>query len=73
MDIMFFIFAGLVFLGFLMILFLVSRYKRCPSDKILVIYGRTGSGSAKTLAGGAAFVWPRDTGLRIPGPLSYFD
>jgi flotillin len=21
---------------------LVSRYKRCPSDKILVIYGRTG-------------------------------
>ncbi|MEM1323326.1 MAG: SPFH domain-containing protein [Bacteroidota bacterium] len=35
-----------------------SRYKRCPSDKILVIYGRTGQGSAKTLAGGAAFVWP---------------
>ncbi len=38
--------------------FLVSRYKRCPSDKILVIYGRTGAGSAKCLAGGAAFVWP---------------
>lgn len=39
-------------------LFLVSRYRRCPSDKILVIYGKTGRGSAKCLAGGAAFVWP---------------
>ena len=38
--------------------FLISRYKRCPSDKILVVYGRTGQGSAKTLAGGAVFVWP---------------
>lgn len=52
------IFAGLIGLAFLMLLWFVSRYKRCPSDKILVIYGRTGQGSAKTLAGGAAFVWP---------------
>lgn len=37
---------------------LISRYKRCPSDKILVIYGKTGQGSAKCVAGGAAFVWP---------------
>jgi flotillin len=36
----------------------LSRYKRCPSDKILVIYGKTNSGSAKCLAGGATFVWP---------------
>ena len=48
-------FAGLIFL---MLLFLVSRYKRCPSDRILVIYGRTGQGSAKCIAGGAEFVWP---------------
>src|SRR5690606_29210862 len=53
-----FIVARLVLLAFLMLTWLVSRYKRCPSDKILVIYGRTGQGSAKTLAGGAAFVWP---------------
>lgn len=54
-----FIVGGLIFLAFLLLLFLVSRYKRCPSDKILVIYGRTsGGGSAKCLAGGAAFVWP---------------
>ena len=37
----------------------VSRYKRCPSDKILVIYGKTGAGqSANCIHGGAAFVWP---------------
>lgn len=52
------IFAGLVGLAFLMLLFFISRYKRCPSDKILVIYGRTGRGSAKCIHGGAAFVWP---------------
>lgn len=37
---------------------LASRYKRCPSDKILVIYGRTGGTSAKCIHGGGAFVWP---------------
>ena len=55
MDGVIIIFVGL---AFLMLMWFVSRYKRCPSDKILVIYGRTGQGSAKTLAGGAAFVWP---------------
>jgi flotillin len=35
-----------------------SRYKRCPSNKILVIYGKTGSGAAKCVHGGAAFIWP---------------
>ena len=49
---------GLVILTVMMVFFFVSRYKRCPSDRILVIYGKTGSGSAKCLAGGAAFVWP---------------
>ena len=37
---------------------LVARYKRCPSDKILVIYGKTGGTSAKCIHGGGAFVWP---------------
>src|SRR5687768_80564 len=51
--------AGLIGLVFIMLLWFVSRYKRCPSDKILVIYGKTAGGtSAKCLAGGAAFVWP---------------
>lgn len=42
---------------------ILKRYRRCPSDKILVIYGKTGSNksgnsSAKCIHGGAAFVWP---------------
>lgn len=48
---------GALVLISLLLLFVV-RYKRCPSDKILVIYGKTGGGSAKCLAGGAAFVIP---------------
>jgi flotillin len=51
--------AGLIGLVFIMLLWFVSRYKRCPSDKVLVIYGKTGTGqSSKCLAGGAAFIWP---------------
>ena len=43
----------------LLALFFISRYRRCPSDKILVVYGKTsGEQSAKCYAGGAAFVWP---------------
>lgn len=38
--------------------FFVGRYKRCPSNQILVVYGRTGQGAAKCVHGGAAFVWP---------------
>lgn len=37
---------------------LIARYKRCPSDKILVIYGKTGGTSAKCIHGGGAFIWP---------------
>ena len=37
---------------------LMSRYRRCPSNKILVIYGKTSSGAAKCIHGGAAFVIP---------------
>jgi flotillin len=37
---------------------LLSRYKRCPSDKILVVYGKTGGSSAKCVHGGGTFIWP---------------
>ncbi len=38
---------------------LFSRYKMCPSDKILIVYGKVGAGrSAKCLHGGATFVMP---------------
>ncbi len=36
----------------------IGRYKRCPSNRILVIYGWTGSGAARCIHGGAAYVWP---------------
>ena len=38
---------------------LINRYRRCPSDKILVIYGSSSSKkSAKCVHGGGAFVLP---------------
>ena len=43
----------------LLIMALLNRYRRCPSDKILVVYGTTGDrGSAKCVHGGGTFVWP---------------
>ncbi len=50
------IIVGVLFVTFTAIL---ARYKRCPSDKVLVIYGKTGRDtSAKCIHGGAAFIWP---------------
>ncbi|MDR1131634.1 MAG: flotillin family protein, partial [Oscillospiraceae bacterium] len=51
-------------LAFSLMLLILRRYKRCPSDKVMVIYGKVGSDgdgaarSAKCIHGGAAFVWP---------------
>jgi len=44
---------------FFTMLYLASRYKRCPSDKILVIYGKVEKGrSSRCMHGGGAMVWP---------------
>lgn len=52
-------FAALVGLIFFTIMFMASRYKRCPSDKILVIFGLIKKGqSSRTMHGGGAIVWP---------------
>jgi len=49
---------GVLFI-FLFLIVLIRRYKRCPSDKILVVYGKVGGGqSAKCIHGGAAFILP---------------
>jgi flotillin len=48
--------AGLIVVGFFVML--AQRYKRCPSNRILVVYGKTGGGAAKCIHGGAAFIWP---------------
>src|SRR6187399_3257404 len=51
--------VSFVFVIFITIAFLATRYKRCPSDKILVVYGRVGKGqSARCIHGGATFIWP---------------
>lgn len=44
---------------FLLVIILISRYKRCPSNKILVVYGKVGNDkSAKCIHGGGALVIP---------------
>jgi flotillin len=51
------VFGGIVLFSF--ILLLAKRYKRCPSNRVLVICGKTGSGNAaRCIHGGAAFVIP---------------
>ena len=53
-----------VFLFFGTVITILSRYRKCPSDKVMVIYGRVGNNksgsarSAKCIHGGATFVWP---------------
>ncbi len=43
----------------LLILLFIARYKRCPSNKILVVYGKVGQDkSAKCIHGGGAFILP---------------
>jgi len=50
--------AAVLFI-FLFLIVLIKRYKRCPSDRILVVYGKVGGGqSAKCIHGGAAFILP---------------
>lgn len=54
----YFLVIGVIILVFLFVA-IVNRYRRCPSDKVLVIYGNRGtSKSAKCVHGGGAFVWP---------------
>ena len=56
--------VAVVFVLFGLIIAAMSRFKKCPSDKILVIYGKVGNNadgtarSAKCIHGGASFVWP---------------
>ena len=56
--------CAIVLVVFSVIVWICSRYKKCPSDKIMVIYGSVGKNkdgttrSAKCIHGGAAFVIP---------------
>lgn len=49
----------LTLIAFGTLIFIASRYRRCPSDRILVVYGKVaGQKSARCYHGGASFVWP---------------
>jgi flotillin len=51
------VFVVLVFT--MMMTLFVNRYKRCPSNKILVIFGKSGGKApARCIHGGAAFIMP---------------
>ena len=51
--------GAVVVLFFGTVVAFATRYKRCPSDKLLVVYGKVSGGkSANCYHGGAAFVWP---------------
>ncbi len=46
-----------IFMGVLM--FVVNQYKRCPSNRILVVYGKIGGqAAAKCVHGGGTFIMP---------------
>ena len=39
--------------------FIASRYKRCPSNKVIVVYGKVGGGACcRCVHGGGVFIWP---------------
>jgi flotillin len=63
MDYIIIVIAAAILFGFILIISMFRRYKRCPSDRILVVYGKVGSTpdgtrTAKCIHGGAAFIWP---------------
>jgi flotillin len=50
---------ALVLIGVGFAIAFAKRYKRCPSNRVLVVYGKTGAGrSAKCVHGGGTFVFP---------------
>jgi len=59
MELLFSVF-GLSAIGIVLLVFLfITRYKRCPSNRILVVYGKVGHDkSAKCIHGGGAFILP---------------
>jgi len=51
--------TSIIVIFFAVLAVVVKRYRRCPSNRILVIYGKvSGSRAARALHGGGTFVWP---------------
>ena len=58
--------AAVILLGTLF--FWVQRYKRCPSDKVLVVYGKTKGGRSSIAFMAARFRLARHSGLSMARP-----
>lgn len=86
MDVSYLSSTVFLFLLFLLstVIFLAKLYRRCPSNKILVVYGRiSGSKTVQCYHGGGTFVWPliqgsafldltpRNIHIPLKGALSY--
>ena len=74
--------AKISFLAILIIVLMIvllagflSRYKKCPSDAVMVIYGKTSfsNRASKCIHGGAAFVFPviQDYGFLSLRPMQH--
>ena len=54
----------IVVIAFMLLMVFLTRYKKCPSDRIMVVYGKVGQNSdgtnrtSRCIHGGAAFIWP---------------
>lgn len=79
MSSLFLIVGAAIVIAFITLVGILSRFRKCKSDQILVVYGKTGAGkdgvkrSAKCIQGGAAFVWPVIQGYEYMGltPLQF--
>lgn len=56
--------AVIIVLALITIIGVLTRYKKCPSDKILIVFGKAGKTAdgkttpSKIIHGGGTFVWP---------------
>jgi flotillin len=62
-----YVICGVVALIILLtVLMILTRYKKCKSNELLVVYGKTkGNTAGKCYHGGSAFVWPVIQGYSI--------
>jgi len=59
MDPWFLVLAFVVLVVFSMAVFIIKRYRKCPSNRVLVKWGKvTGNESSRCIHGGATFVMP---------------
>ena len=51
--------GGIVLIILFVVIFVATRFKRCPSNRVLVVFGKVGAKqSSRCIHGGGTFVWP---------------